>query len=118
MTGWSLILGRRIGLDLYANIRPVKLLPGVKHLISGRHQRATHGDSMMLVGAQVHIWGTDSPARPWPPQGAHRPDLVGTTETRSYQETVTLFTEELPFLSGADLHAVMGEALLDWLGWT
>jgi hypothetical protein len=35
----------------------------------------------------------------------------------AYQENVTLFTEELPFLSGADLHAVMGEAVLDWLGW-
>lgn len=27
---------------------------------------------------------------------------------RSYQENVTLFTNELPFLSGADLHTVMG----------
>jgi len=35
----------------------------------------------------------------------------------SYQENVTLFTEELPFLSGADLHAVMGGAVLGWLGW-
>jgi predicted TIM-barrel fold metal-dependent hydrolase len=35
----------------------------------------------------------------------------------SYQENLTLFTEELPFLYGADLHAVMGQALLDWLDW-
>lgn len=36
MAGWSAIVGNRIGLDLYANIRPVKLLEGVKHSISGR----------------------------------------------------------------------------------
>lgn len=35
----------------------------------------------------------------------------------SYQDNLALFTEELAFLSGADLRAVMGEALLDWLKW-
>ena len=32
MAGWSAIVGNRINLDLYANVRPVKLLPGVRHL--------------------------------------------------------------------------------------
>jgi L-fuconolactonase len=39
---------------------------------------------MMLVDAQVHIWGADSPARPWPAGGAnaaHRPEPVGVAET-------------------------------------
>ena len=35
----------------------------------------------------------------------------------TYQENVKLFTEAVPFLSGADLRAVMGEALLAWLKW-
>lgn len=35
----------------------------------------------------------------------------------SYQDNVALFTEALPFLSGADLRAIMGHALLDWLDW-
>jgi predicted TIM-barrel fold metal-dependent hydrolase len=35
----------------------------------------------------------------------------------SYRENMALFTDELPFLSGADVRAVMGEALLDWLDW-
>src|SRR2546425_13219731 len=31
---------------------------------------------MIIVDAQVHIWGADTPERPWPPDGAfrtHRP---------------------------------------------
>lgn len=35
----------------------------------------------------------------------------------SYRECVTLFTEELPWLSGRDLELVMGEALCNWIGW-
>jgi predicted TIM-barrel fold metal-dependent hydrolase len=35
----------------------------------------------------------------------------------SYRENTTLFTDELPFLSSADIRAVMGDALLDWLDW-
>lgn len=44
----------------------------------------------------------------------------GTDFTRlqcRYRDCVTLFTEELPFLSGADLDLVMGRALCDWLDW-
>ena len=44
----------------------------------------------------------------------------GTDLTRlpgTYREAVTLFTEELPWLSGADLEWVMGRALCEWLGW-
>jgi hypothetical protein len=28
-----------------------------------------------------------------------------------------MFTEELPWLKGADLEGVMGRGLSDWLGW-
>jgi hypothetical protein len=30
---------------------------------------------------------------------------------------VTLFTEELPWLTGRELELVMGRALCAWLGW-
>jgi isocitrate/isopropylmalate dehydrogenase len=36
MAGWSPVIGNRIKLDLYANVRPVRCLPGTKHGISGR----------------------------------------------------------------------------------
>ena len=44
----------------------------------------------------------------------------GTDITRmpcSYRECVTMFTEEIPRLKGADKKAVMGKALCDWVGW-
>lgn len=44
----------------------------------------------------------------------------GTDLTRlpcSYRQAVTMFTEELPFLSANDNEWVMGRALCAWLGW-
>jgi predicted TIM-barrel fold metal-dependent hydrolase len=35
----------------------------------------------------------------------------------SYREGVTMFTEELGFLAGADLEWVMGQGVCTWLGW-
>src|SRR5690606_37966011 len=35
MAGYSAVIGNRVSLDLYANVRPVKLYPGVQHVISG-----------------------------------------------------------------------------------
>lgn len=37
MAGYSPVLGNRARLDLYANIRPVRLLPGVTHRLHGAH---------------------------------------------------------------------------------
>lgn len=44
----------------------------------------------------------------------------GTDITRmhcTWRQCVTLFTEELPWLKGADLDLVMGRAYCDWIGW-
>ena len=44
----------------------------------------------------------------------------GTDITRihcTWRQCVTLFTEELPWLKGADLELVMGQAFCDWIGW-
>jgi predicted TIM-barrel fold metal-dependent hydrolase len=44
----------------------------------------------------------------------------GTDITRmpcSYRQCVTFFTEELPWLKGADLEEVMGRGLCAWIGW-
>jgi 3-isopropylmalate dehydrogenase len=38
MAGWSPVIGNRTRLDLYANVRPVRLYEGVKHRISGKHK--------------------------------------------------------------------------------
>jgi predicted TIM-barrel fold metal-dependent hydrolase len=44
----------------------------------------------------------------------------GTDITRmhcTWRQCVALFTEELPWLKGADLDLVMGQAFCDWIGW-
>ena len=51
-------------------------------------------------GPRQTFWGTDITRMP-----------------RSYRECVTMFTEELPWLSGRDKELVMGRALCDWVGW-
>jgi predicted TIM-barrel fold metal-dependent hydrolase len=51
--------------------------------------------------------------------GAHR-TFWGTDITKmpcSWKECVTMFTEELPWLSDEDKRLVMGEALCAWWGW-
>jgi predicted TIM-barrel fold metal-dependent hydrolase len=94
---------------------------------------------MHIVDSQVHIWGADTPDRPWPPGQAHQAqkphphirtlvDAFGprrvfwgtdlTRMPRTYRECVTLFTEELPWLKGADLEGVMGRGVCEWLGWS
>jgi isocitrate/isopropylmalate dehydrogenase len=49
MAGYSPVLGNRTRLDLYANIRPVKLYPGVKHRISGRHTQVWEPGNVDMV---------------------------------------------------------------------
>ena len=51
-------------------------------------------------GPRRTFWGTDL-----------------TRLTCSYRQAVTIFTEELPWLSAADQEWVMGRAVAEWLGW-
>ena len=44
MAGWSPVIGNRMRLDLCANVRPVKLWPGVRHRI--------HGDNVLVWDAR------------------------------------------------------------------
>src|SRR6266705_4994977 len=51
-------------------------------------------------GPERMFWGTDITRMPC-----------------SWRQCVTLFTEELPWLTGRDRELVMGRAICDWLGW-
>ncbi|HEV8615473.1 MAG TPA: amidohydrolase family protein [Methylomirabilota bacterium] len=51
-------------------------------------------------GPERMFWGTDITRMPC-----------------SWRQCVTLFTEELPWLSGRDREQVMGKALCAWIGW-
>jgi 3-isopropylmalate dehydrogenase len=49
MAGWSPVIGNRMRLDLYANIRPVRCLPGTKHGISGTFAPVWKPESVDMV---------------------------------------------------------------------
>lgn len=49
MAGYSAVIGNRVALDLYANVRPVKLLPGVLHGISGQHSQVWKPENVDMV---------------------------------------------------------------------
>jgi 3-isopropylmalate dehydrogenase len=49
MAGWSPVIGNRIKLDLYANIRPVKVYPGMKQGLAGRFQEAWRAGDADIV---------------------------------------------------------------------
>ncbi|HXQ53921.1 MAG TPA: amidohydrolase family protein [Stellaceae bacterium] len=51
-------------------------------------------------GPRRFFWGTDLTRMPC-----------------SWRQCVTMYTEELPFLTAADKDLVMGRALCDWIGW-
>ncbi len=49
MAGWSPVIGNRMKLDLYANIRPVKCLPGTRHGLSGRFRPVWTPETVDMV---------------------------------------------------------------------
>ena len=49
MAGWSPVIGNRVRLDLYANIRPVKLYEGVRHRICGAHKQVWEAGQVDMV---------------------------------------------------------------------
>ncbi|HUS65962.1 MAG TPA: isocitrate/isopropylmalate family dehydrogenase [Kofleriaceae bacterium] len=49
MAGWSAVIGNRAALDLYANVRPVKLLPGVQHVVSGEARLVWKPENVDMV---------------------------------------------------------------------
>jgi isocitrate/isopropylmalate dehydrogenase len=57
MAGYSAVLGNRSRLDLYANIRPVKLFEGVRHRISGRHQQVWQPADVDMVFVRENTEG-------------------------------------------------------------
>ncbi|MGE0551197.1 MAG: isocitrate/isopropylmalate dehydrogenase family protein [Kofleriaceae bacterium] len=49
MAGYSPVIGNRVRLDLYANIRPVRCLPGTKHGLSGAFREVWSPDKVDMV---------------------------------------------------------------------
>lgn len=49
MAGWSPVIGTRARLDLYANVRPVKLYPGVRHKVHGEPMQVWRPELVDMV---------------------------------------------------------------------
>ncbi|MFY9717447.1 MAG: isocitrate/isopropylmalate dehydrogenase family protein [Thermoplasmata archaeon] len=63
LAGRALVLGLREGLDLYANVRPCKLYPGVTHRISGEFREVWSPKNVDLVIVRENTEGLYTPAR-------------------------------------------------------
>src|SRR5438445_13859908 len=57
MAGWSPVIGNRMKLDLYANVRPVRCFPGTRHGISGQFAPVWRPDAVDMVIIREHTEG-------------------------------------------------------------
>jgi len=63
LAGRALVLGLREGLDLYANVRPCRLYPGVSHRISGGFRAVWEPKNVDLVIVRENTEDLYTPAR-------------------------------------------------------
>jgi isocitrate/isopropylmalate dehydrogenase len=63
IAGWNVIFGLRLGLDLYANVRPCKLYPGVPHKVSERFTQVWEPKNVDLVLFRENTEGSYTPTR-------------------------------------------------------
>jgi isocitrate/isopropylmalate dehydrogenase len=61
MAGFSPVIGNRIRLDLYANVRPIKLYPGVSHRVHGGHKQVWEPGKVDMVMIRENTEGLYSP---------------------------------------------------------
>ncbi|MEZ4368877.1 MAG: isocitrate/isopropylmalate family dehydrogenase [Kofleriaceae bacterium] len=83
MAGWSPVIGNRLHLDLYANVRPVRCLPGIQHGISGGFQQVWRPDRVDLVMVRENTEGLYSGVGERSPDGARATDLRVITRAAS-----------------------------------
>jgi len=63
LAGRALVLGLREGLDLFANVRPCRLYPGVRHRISGAYHEVWAPKNVDMVIVRENTEGLYTPAR-------------------------------------------------------
>lgn len=96
MAGYSPVIGNRVNLDLYANVRPVKLYPGVSHRIHGVPQRVWQEDKVDMVFVRENTEGMYVPTGGVLTRGG-REEVATDTRiiTRTASERVIRFACEL-----------------------
>ena len=96
IAGSALVLGLRNRLDLYANVRPCRLYPGVLHRISGAFVNVWSPKNVDLVIVRENTEGLYTPARGYLRRG-ERTDVAIDTRviTRSGAERVVRYAFDL-----------------------
>ena len=95
-------LDQMLALARYPNIA-IKLSAAPTYSSQPYPYRNIHGYLRRIVqtfGPERTFWGSDLTRLPC-----------------SYHQCVTMFTEEMPWLKGRDLELVMGQAIVEWIGW-
>ena len=95
-------LSEMLALARYPNIA-IKLSAAPTYSSQSYPYRNIHGHIRRIVetfGPERSFWGSDL-----------------TRMSCSYHRCVTMFTEEMHWLSGRNLELVMGGAIVEWLGW-
>jgi isocitrate/isopropylmalate dehydrogenase len=96
LAGRALVLGLREGLDLYANVRPCRLYPGVLHQISGTFREVWSPGSVDLVIVRENTEDLYTPARGRLSRGGETEVAVDTRiVTRKGSERVIRYAFEL-----------------------
>lgn len=96
IAGAGVVFGLRFGLDLYANVRPCKLYPGVKHSISGSLVQVWRPEHVDCVIVRENTEGLYTPARGWLERGGIAEVSVDSNViTRRGCERVVKFAFEL-----------------------
>jgi 3-isopropylmalate dehydrogenase len=96
LAGGALVLGLRRELDLYANVRPCRLYPGVVHRIGGEFKRVWEPENVDFVIVRENTEGLYTPARGTLSRGG-TPEVAIDTRviTRVGAERVIRFAFEL-----------------------
>jgi isocitrate/isopropylmalate dehydrogenase len=96
LAGRALVLGLREGLDLFANVRPCKLYPGVTHRISGKFRDVWAPENVDLVIVRENTEDLYTPARGRLRRGGETEVAIDTRVlTRKGTERVIRFAYEL-----------------------
>ena len=96
LAGGALVLGLRRDLDLYANVRPCRLYPGVRHRVSGEYAQVWRPEKVDMVIVRENTEGLYTPARGFLRRGESTEVAIDTRViTRVGAERVIRFAFEL-----------------------
>ena len=79
LAGYEQVIGLRMKLDLYANMRPINLFPGVLHFVSGTFKQVWDPENVDLVVFRENTEGAYSPGGFWLERGERVETVISPT---------------------------------------